>query len=123
MVAVDAVLYQQFPVRLDRVLVAAVEHSHADLGLVGDQVEVLRGTSEILAQIADLRIEADENKSTIGIDACRRGKVGPVEVGRIGVFARYGDQPAPGREAPAVVEAGEESGIPRRLPTQHPTAM
>jgi hypothetical protein len=108
-VAVGAVLGEQLPVRLDRVLVAARGDGHARRGLVGGEVQVVRRVREVLLKRLGLRPQVHEDEAAVRLHPRRSAQVvrGLVEPLGVRVVVRHRHQAAVGGEGPRVVEAAE----------------
>ena len=111
-VGVDAVLGQQLPVGLDAVAVRAGDDPHAAGVLVGDEVDVLGGPGQVLAQRFGAAVEADEDEAPEAVEA-RRAEPhgGPVEIGAVPVSVGHADERPRRVEGPGVVEAPERLGV------------
>ena len=90
-VAVDAVLHQQLPVRGEAVLVGAPGHLDIAAAPVDHQVDVVLGAGEIGGQVDDLGIEAGEDEAAVGLDTRYPLEPQLVEVqpARVGVAVRH----------------------------------
>ncbi len=94
-----------------------MDHLHPDLGLVVDQIEVLRRTRQVLGQGARLlRIEGDEHETAVTVTTVlRQAEVRLPKAWPVPVRDRDPDQVALVGERPVVIRAPERSGLPGRL--------
>ncbi len=124
-VAIDAVLGEQLPVRLDAVLVGPLDDLHLPVGGVDHQVQVLDRAGEVADQILDSRVEAGEHESPVTVHPGHRLQGQGREVELFAVRLPVGDphQASLGVEGPGVVEARERLGVAGLLPADHRTPM
>src|SRR5215469_5677423 len=93
-IAIVAILDQQFPIGARAVCLHAGNDSHPKFRLIGYQVQVLFCTSQIVIESISRRIEADEYEAAIVIDLgrLRERKLLALERWTVRVLARYSDQ-------------------------------
>lgn len=118
-VAVEAVLDEELPVRLHRVLVRPLHHLHLR-GLVRDQVEVVPRLAQVLRQPDRAGVEAAEDEPPVLLDAGRRAQpeAGAVEARAVAVGVRQPGQPTVVGVGPGVVEARHPAGVAGGDPAQ-----
>jgi len=126
-IAVEAVLYQQLPIGADAVSRTAGNNPPAsqDLGGIECKVDPAASLSQVVGEVLDVRIKADEMQTAIAVDPRRsleaeRTTVEAVGVGRL---VRYPDQLAISVEGPAMVEALKRLTVPSILPADQRSAM
>ena len=108
-IPVVAVLDEELPVRLNAVALRAADDLHADVGLIGDQVEVLLRAGEVVVQRDAQRIEIHEVEAAIALQTRRRAQAERRARERrpVAVLVGHADQGAFIAEGPAVVKALE----------------
>src|SRR6266576_1782117 len=117
-VSIQAVLDQQLPVGLDRISIGTRDDPHAFFGLIDDQVQILPSAREISHQLFDIGIEADKDKTAVTfyprrrLEAHRRS----IETVRVAGFVRHADEVALIVEAPGMIEALQNVGMPLVVP-------
>src|SRR5262245_42430386 len=125
MESVDAVLGQKLPVGVDDVLLARAHDLHAGLDMIGDQVDVLLGTSQVVVQRNRISVEIHEPEVTVTLEPRHLAQVGTARIVLLAIVAlaeARGESPGPVK-GPAVIEAAKRARIALLLPHHHGAAM
>src|SRR5262245_23160250 len=119
MVAIDAILHQQLPVRAHTVELRPLHDFHAYRGLVTDQINVLFRVGQIVQQPFSRGIEIQKDKPTVTVHPRRhpQRQLFAAEGRTVSVFSRHANQLATGAEGPGMVRALERTGSARLFAT------
>src|SRR5882757_6786617 len=121
-VAVHAVLLQQFPVCGDRVLLASLDDLHAMFALISDVCQIVRRARQIVDQRLHIAIETDEDESAELFHSLNANQIKFTVVRRVGgecLAARHSDEMPLLVEGPGMIAARECAPIARALSTDH----
>ena len=126
MIAVDAVLAQQFPVCREAVLLRAADDFHTDFGLIHHEVDEFSRAGEVRHQIDRVAVVVDEVQAAILIELRHLHEVvHTVDVRTLRIAFRAGtiDQLALQIERPRVIEAAEHLVVAAFLAAHHRASM
>lgn len=125
-IAVDRVLGEQLPVGAHGIFLRAADDSHAHLGLIGDDVEIVLHRAEVAVEGLGIFVEADEAEVAESLESRHllhvRGAA-LLEIRCIGSLARLAAQRTVEAKHPTVIEALEGFCIAKLLAADLSAAM
>src|SRR5687767_15876047 len=126
-IAVDAVLGEELPVRAARVALRAADDTHLALErLVGDEVEVLLRAREVRLEIGRALVEAHEMEIAVALvprDGLQPELRLDEPLRRVAIGLRNADEVAAGVDRPRVVEALERLRVALVAPADDRATM